>query len=106
MHKFQNPLTYDNPFWEKSMWPGRKKRKKNNPKNSGHFVPLQRPRAAHALRLDQKTIYSLLLDASEDLDVEEDEGEERNEAGGEEPEPVYVEPSLKMFRSLLQENNI
>ena len=53
-----------------------------------------------------KGIYSLLLDASEDLDVEEDEGEERNEAGGEEPEPVYVEPSLKMFRSLLQEKNI
>ena len=28
-------------------------RKKNNPQNSGHYVPLQRPRAAHALRSDQ-----------------------------------------------------
>ena len=25
----------------------------NNPKNSGHYVPLQRPRAVHALRSDQ-----------------------------------------------------
>jgi hypothetical protein len=30
-----------------------KKRKKNNPKNSGHYVPLQRPKAAQALRSDQ-----------------------------------------------------
>ena len=34
------------------MW-RRKERKKNNHKNSGHFVPLQRLRAAHALLLDQ-----------------------------------------------------
>jgi hypothetical protein len=27
-------------------------KKKNNPKNSGHFVPLQRLRAVHALRSD------------------------------------------------------
>ena len=32
---------------------GRKERKKNNPKISGHYIPLQRPRAAHALRSDQ-----------------------------------------------------
>jgi hypothetical protein len=32
---------------------GSQKRKKNNPKNSGHFVPQQRLRAAHTLRLDQ-----------------------------------------------------
>jgi hypothetical protein len=31
----------------------RKKRKKNNPNNSGHYVLLQRPRAAHALHSDQ-----------------------------------------------------
>ena len=31
----------------------RKERKKNNPKNSGNYVPLQHPRAAHTLRLDQ-----------------------------------------------------
>ena len=31
----------------------KKKKKKNNSKNSGHYVPLQRPRAVHALRLDQ-----------------------------------------------------
>ena len=36
------------------MWRRKKRRRKNNPKNSGHFVPLQRPRAAHALRADQK----------------------------------------------------
>ena len=35
------------------MWHRRKKEKKNNPKNSGHFVPQQRLRAAHALRSDQ-----------------------------------------------------
>jgi hypothetical protein len=29
-----------------------KRDKKNNPKNSGHFVPQQRLRAAHALRSD------------------------------------------------------
>jgi hypothetical protein len=30
-----------------------KKKKKNNNKYSGHFVPQQRPRAAHALHSDQ-----------------------------------------------------
>ena len=30
-----------------------RRKKKNNPKNSGHFVPLQRIRAAHALRSGQ-----------------------------------------------------
>ena len=29
------------------------KEKKNNPKNSGHYVALRHPRAAHALRSDQ-----------------------------------------------------
>ena len=33
----------------------RQKRKKNNPQNSGHYVPLQRPRAVHALLSDQYT---------------------------------------------------
>ena len=31
----------------------KKERKKNSSKNSGHFVPQQRLRAAHALRSDQ-----------------------------------------------------
>ena len=35
------------------MWHGKEERKKNNHKNSGHFVPLQRLRAAHVLRSDQ-----------------------------------------------------
>ena len=49
---------YDKPFWEKSMW-HRKKKKKNNTKYSGHFVSQQRPRAAHTLRSDQNnTKYS------------------------------------------------
>ena len=34
----------------------RKERKKNNPKNSGHYILLQRPRAAHALRSDQNLL--------------------------------------------------
>ena len=44
------------------MWHG-KKEKKNNTKYSGHFVPLQRPRAAHALRLDQNVtqLYMVLV---------------------------------------------
>ena len=33
--------------------PKKEERKKNNPQNSGHFVLLQRPRAAQALHLDQ-----------------------------------------------------
>ena len=33
---------------------GEKKRKEKNEKNRGHYVPLQRPRAAHALCSDQK----------------------------------------------------
>ena len=32
----------------------KKKKNKNNTKYSGHFVPQQSPRAAHALRSDQK----------------------------------------------------
>ena len=38
-----------------------KKKKKNNPKNSGHFVPQQRLRAAHALHSDQNDLVSDLL---------------------------------------------
>ena len=34
----------------------KERNKKNNPKNSGHFVPQQRLRAAHALRSDQYNI--------------------------------------------------
>ena len=49
----QNFEPYDKPFWEKSMW----HRKKNNHKYSGYFVSLQRLRAAHALRSDQKIMY-------------------------------------------------
>ena len=48
----QNFITLGEPLLgEKYVAWKRKKerRKKNNPKNSGHFVPLQRPRAAHAL---------------------------------------------------------
>ena len=41
------------------MWHRRKEKKKNNTKYSRHFVPQQRPRAAHTLRLDQNnTKYS------------------------------------------------
>jgi hypothetical protein len=50
--KFQNPRT--TPSGRKVCGTERKEEKKNNPKNSGHFVPLQRLRAAHALRSDQK----------------------------------------------------
>ena len=38
---------------EKERKKGKKEKKKNNPKNSGHFVPQQRLRAAHALHSDQ-----------------------------------------------------
>ena len=34
----------------------KERKKKNNTKYSGHFVPQQRPRAAHALRSDQKLV--------------------------------------------------
>ena len=37
-----------------------KKEKKNNPKNSGNFVPLQRLRAVQALRSDQFAFENLL----------------------------------------------
>ena len=33
------------------------RRRKYNPKNNGHNVPLQRPRAVHALRWDQYEKY-------------------------------------------------
>ena len=50
--KFQNPSTTPS---GRKVWgtERKKKRKKNNPKNSGHFVPQQRLRAAHALCSDQ-----------------------------------------------------
>ena len=44
-------------FWEKYV-AEKKERKKNNHKNSGHFVPLQRLRAAHAHRSDQYQLIS------------------------------------------------
>ena len=47
--KFHNPRTI--PSWRKVCGGERKKKKKNNPKNSGLYVPLQRPIAAHALQL-------------------------------------------------------
>ena len=59
------------PSGKKSMWHG----KKNNPKNSGHYVPLQRPRAAHALRTDQhKTLTSNMAQTGHTraLDTERD----------------------------------
>ena len=50
----QNFITLGQPLLgEKYVTQKEKKRKKNNPKNSGHYVPLNRPRAAHALRSDQ-----------------------------------------------------
>ena len=54
----QNFITLGQPLLgEKYVAQKRKKRKKkNNTKYSGHFVPQQRPRAAHALRSDQKHI--------------------------------------------------
>ena len=46
----ENVITYDIPFWETSIWPG--KTKKVYAKNSG----LERWRAVHAFRSDQKLI--------------------------------------------------
>ena len=34
---------------EKNVIRKKRKKKKNNPKNSGHYIPLQRLRAAHTL---------------------------------------------------------
>ena len=47
--KYQNPRT--TPSGSKIC--DQERGKKYNPKNSGHFVPLQRPRAAQSLCLDQ-----------------------------------------------------
>jgi hypothetical protein len=52
--KFHNPRT--TPSGRKVCGTERKK-KKNNPNYSGHFVPLQRLREAHALRSDQLLHY-------------------------------------------------
>ena len=49
--KFHNPRT--TPSGRKVCGTEKKKREKNNPKNSGHLVLLQRLRAAYALRSDQ-----------------------------------------------------
>ena len=50
----QNFITLGQPLLgEKYVAQKKERKKKNNPKNSGHFVPQQRLRAAHALRLDQ-----------------------------------------------------
>ena len=49
-----NLITLGQPLLgEKYVAEKKEERKKNNHKNSGHFVPLQRLRAAHALRSDQ-----------------------------------------------------
>ena len=53
------------------MWHG-KKEKKNNTKYSGHFFPLQRPRAAHALRSDQKSVQTRRRSFSNFLGTETD----------------------------------
>jgi hypothetical protein len=49
--KFRSPST--TPSGRKVC--GTEKRKRNNNKYSGHFLPQQRPRAAHALHFDQKS---------------------------------------------------
>ena len=50
----QNFITLGQPLLgEKYVAEKEKKEKINNTKYSGHFVPQQRPRAAHALRSDQ-----------------------------------------------------
>jgi hypothetical protein len=51
----QNFITLGhNPSGRKVCGMEKKKEKKNNTKYNGHFIPQQRPRAAHALRSDQK----------------------------------------------------
>ena len=49
----QNFITLGQPLLGEKYVAEKKEEKKNNSKNSGHFVPLHRPRAVHALRLDQ-----------------------------------------------------
>ena len=49
----QNFITLGQPLLGEKYVAQKKERKKNNPKNSGHFVPQQRLRAAHALGSDQ-----------------------------------------------------
>ena len=48
--KFPNPRTTPS---GRKVCGGEEEKKKNNTKYSGHFVPQQRPRAAHAPRSDQ-----------------------------------------------------
>ena len=48
----QNFITLGQPL-RGEKYVAKKEEKKNNTKYSGHFVPQQRPRAAHALRSDQ-----------------------------------------------------
>ena len=49
----QNFITLGQPLPGEKYVAEKKKKNKNNTKYSGHFVPQQRPRAAHALRSDQ-----------------------------------------------------
>ena len=49
----QNFITLGQPFLGEKYVTQKEEEKKNNPKNSGHYIPLRRPRAAHAICLDQ-----------------------------------------------------
>ena len=52
----QNFITLGQPLLGEKYVAQKEEKKKNNPKNSGHFVPQQRQRAAHALRSNQKDL--------------------------------------------------
>ena len=58
----QNFITLGQPLLGEKYMTQKRKRKKNNPKNSGHFVPQQHPRAVHALRSDRK-MFTLILNS-------------------------------------------
>ena len=49
----QNFKTLARPLFGEKYVAEKSKEKENNHKNSGHFVPLQRLRAAHTLRSDK-----------------------------------------------------
>ena len=49
----QNFITLGQPLPGEKYVAEKKEKKKNSTKCSGHFVPQQRPRAAHLLRSDQ-----------------------------------------------------
>ena len=66
----QNFITLGQPLLGEKYVAQKERRKKNNPKNSGHFVPLQRLRAAHALRSDQNA--EVLVQQSPQLQQKKD----------------------------------